>query len=66
MVGGSGAVLVVADVLEPGHDLALRQRYVRLKIDYWHAVEANDPDRAELISGEAGAQADRLTRAKKP
>ena len=51
--------------LEAEH-LALRQRYVRLKIDYWHAVEANDPDRAELISGEAGALADQLTRAKKP
>ncbi len=51
--------------LEAEH-LALRRRYVSLKIDYWHAVEANDPDRAELISGEAGALADQLTRAKKP
>jgi DNA-binding transcriptional MerR regulator len=46
--------------------LALRQRYVQLKIDYWHAVAAHDTDRAELISGEAGALADQLTRARKP
>ncbi len=50
--------------LEAEH-IALRERYVRLKIDYWHAVEANDPDRAELISGEASALADELTLAKK-
>jgi DNA-binding transcriptional MerR regulator len=43
--------------------LALRQRYVRLKIDYWHAVEAGDTARAELLSGEARALADELKRA---
>lgn len=40
--------------------IALRQRYVRLKIDYWSAVEAGDDDRAELLAGEARALADRL------
>ena len=42
--------------------LALRQRYVALKIDYWHAVEAGDDARAELISGDARALADGLKR----
>ena len=45
--------------------VALRQRYVRLKIDYWHAVEAGDDARAELLSGEARALADELKRARK-
>lgn len=40
--------------------IALRQRYVRLKIDYWHAIEAGDPERAELIGAEARALADEL------
>jgi DNA-binding transcriptional MerR regulator len=46
--------------------LAVRQRYVRLKIDYWHAVEAGDTERAGLLSKEARALADELKRAKKP
>ncbi len=46
-------------------DIALRQRYVRLKIDYWHAVEAGDTTRAELLSGEARVVADELKRAKR-
>ena len=50
-------------VAEAEH-LALRQRYVRLKIDYWHAVEADDEARAELLSAEARALADELKRAK--
>jgi len=41
-------------------DLAVRQRYVRLKIDYWQAVQANDNERAELISAEARALAHEL------
>ena len=41
----------------------LRQRYVRIKIDYWHAVEAGDTARADLLSGEARALADELKRA---
>jgi DNA-binding transcriptional MerR regulator len=50
--------------LEAEH-IALRQRYVRLKIDYWHAVEAGDTARAELLSSEARSVADRLKRPKK-
>jgi DNA-binding transcriptional MerR regulator len=45
--------------------LALRQRYVRLKIAYWQAVEAGDDDRAEAISGEARTLADALKRTPK-
>jgi DNA-binding transcriptional MerR regulator len=45
--------------------IALRQRYVRLKIDYWHAVEAGDTDRADVLAGEARVLADALTEAKK-
>ena len=45
--------------------LALRQRYVRLKIDYWHAVRAGDTDRADLLSGEARSLADALKQVKK-
>ena len=44
--------------------LAMRQRYVRLKIDYWHAVDAGDTDRAGRISEQARGLADRLTEAK--
>ena len=46
--------------------LAVRQRYVRIKIDYWHAVEAGDTDRADLLSKEARTLADELKRVKKP
>jgi DNA-binding transcriptional MerR regulator len=49
--------------LEAAH-VALRQRYVRLKIDYWRAVEAGDDARAELLAGEARALADELKRTK--
>lgn len=45
--------------------IALRQRYVRLKIDYWHAVEAGDDARTELLSTEARAMADELKQVKK-
>jgi len=51
-------------VLEAAH-IALRQRYVRLKIDYWHAVESGDDARTELLSGQARALADELKRVKK-
>ena len=44
--------------------IALRQRYVRLKIDYWRAVDAGDTARAELLSSEARTLADELKRAK--
>lgn len=42
--------------------VALRQRYVRLKIDYWHAIQAGDTDRADLIGLEASKLADALKR----
>lgn len=45
--------------------LAVRQRYVRLKIDYWHAVAAGDADRVALLGDEAGALADQLKRARR-
>lgn len=45
--------------LEAEH-VALRQRYVRLKVAYWQAVEAGDDARAALLSGEARALADEL------
>lgn len=45
--------------------MALRQRYVRLKIDYWHAVQAGDDARVELLSREARALADELKEARK-
>jgi len=45
--------------------LALRRRYVRLKIDYWQAVEAGDEGRAEQLSNQARTLADELTKAKK-
>ncbi len=50
--------------LEAEH-IALRQRYVRLKIDYWHAVQAGDHARVELLSAEARALADELKQARK-
>jgi len=50
--------------LEAQH-VALRQRYVRLKIDYWHAVRAGDDARTELLSAEARALADQLKGARK-
>jgi DNA-binding transcriptional MerR regulator len=40
--------------------IVLRQRYVELKIDYWHAVEAGEHDRADLISAQAQALAGQL------
>jgi len=42
--------------------VALRQRYVRIKVDYWHAVAAGDAERAELLSEQARALADALRR----
>ena len=49
--------------LEAEH-IALRQRYVRLKVEYWQAVQAGDEARTELLSNEARALADELKRAK--
>ena len=45
--------------------VALRRRYVRLKIDYWHAVDAGDGARADLLAGEARTLADALKLARK-
>ena len=49
--------------LEAEH-LALRQQYVRLKVDYWHAVQAGDDARAKRLSTGARALVDELTRAR--
>ena len=45
--------------------VALRQRYVALKIAYWRAVGAGDDAQIERLSNEARALADELTKAKK-
>jgi DNA-binding transcriptional MerR regulator len=44
--------------------VALRQRYVRLKIGYWQAVQAGDTARSDLLASQARALADELKRAK--
>ncbi|MEN0138482.1 MAG: MerR family transcriptional regulator [Rhodococcus sp. (in: high G+C Gram-positive bacteria)] len=45
--------------------VALRQRYVAIKIDYWRAIDAGDEPRATLLAAEASALADELHNAKK-
>jgi DNA-binding transcriptional MerR regulator len=45
--------------------ITLRQLYVGLKIDYWHAIDAGDTERADLISDEARKLADALKRPRK-
>jgi DNA-binding transcriptional MerR regulator len=45
---------------EEATQVALRQRYVRIKIDYWHAVQAGDHARADLLSADARSLADEL------
>jgi DNA-binding transcriptional MerR regulator len=45
---------------EEAEQVALRRRYVRIKIDYWHAVETGDDARADLLAGEARTLADEL------
>jgi DNA-binding transcriptional MerR regulator len=45
--------------------IALRRRYVELKIGYWEAVHAGDDSRADSLAGQARALADELSRAKK-
>ena len=47
-------------LVREAEQVALRQQYVRIKVDYWHAVEAGDEDRAQLLSAEARALADAL------
>lgn len=50
-------------LVEESNRLALRQRYVALKIDYWRAVAAGDAGRTELLEREARGLADELKRA---
>lgn len=45
--------------------VALRRRYVRLKITYWQAVEAGETDRAEQLGAEASTLAGALKRTSK-
>jgi DNA-binding transcriptional MerR regulator len=45
--------------------VALRRRYVRLKIEYWQALGAGHTTRAQLLADEAGALAGALKRTKK-
>ena len=49
---------------EEAEQVALRQRYVRLKIDYWDAVQAGDSPRAELLATQARSLADELKSAR--
>ena len=51
---------------QEAEQVRLRRRYVRLKIDYWHAVQAGDTERADLLSGEARTLADALKPSKQP
>ncbi|KRA32370.1 MULTISPECIES: MerR family transcriptional regulator [unclassified Nocardioides] len=46
--------------------LALRQQYVRLKIDYWQAIDADDEDKAGLVAQRAEKLADALKQTKRP
>ena len=45
--------------------VVLRQRYVRLKISYWQAVDAGDDERAGGLAREAGALASELKQTNK-
>lgn len=45
--------------------IALRKRYVALKIDYWEAVQAGDTDAAAHLAAEARSLADALKKTKK-
>lgn len=45
---------------EEARRLELRQRYVRIKVAYWRAVEAGDTERAAAIGAEARTLADEL------
>jgi DNA-binding transcriptional MerR regulator len=45
--------------------IAVRQRYVRLKIEYWQAIAAGDSSRAERLADEARTLADQLKRPEK-
>jgi DNA-binding transcriptional MerR regulator len=43
--------------------VVLRQQYVRIKIDYWHAVQSGDTAGAERLSSQARTLADELKQA---
>ncbi|MGW5151289.1 MerR family transcriptional regulator [Rhodococcus koreensis] len=45
--------------------IALRQRYVDLKINYWRAIDAGDESRAAHLAAEASALADELHNTKR-
>lgn len=70
---GAAAARQQIDLLEAhGQELArearlvaLRQRYVALKIDYWRAIDTGDDARAQRLSADARALADELTKVKK-
>ncbi len=49
---------------EESKHLALRQRYVAIKIDYWQALAAGDAERLESLERKARGLADELKRAK--
>jgi DNA-binding transcriptional MerR regulator len=45
--------------------IALRRRYVEIKVGFWQAVDTGDNPRVEALAAEARALADDLARAKK-
>ena len=45
--------------------IALRQRYVDIKIDYWRAIDVGDEPGAALLAAEASAVADELKNTKR-
>lgn len=40
--------------------IAVRRRYVQLKVDYWQAVAAGDDEKADALSAQARSLADEL------
>jgi DNA-binding transcriptional MerR regulator len=70
---GPGAAREQIDLLQAQEErlaqeaeqIALRRRYVRLKIEYWRAVDAGDDERADLLAEEAGSLASALKRSKR-
>jgi DNA-binding transcriptional MerR regulator len=50
---------------DEARSIALRQRYVALKIDYWHAVHAGDGATAERLSDGALSLADELKKSRR-
>ena len=64
--GDLDQLMWIACLAATGMSVAAMKQYVRIKIDYWKAVEAGDGVRAEELSGEARALADELKRAGTP